>query len=361
MFALIWFCYKASFSPPNSQVILVGLRFENASPPLDEIVEQKKTAGPLILVSNPSLGEDGGVCYRGREMECLSTMLKEGDDWLAQLAEVLEGTPDKPATAPSPQPSPQHSDSKLATSDACCADVITGKRGEGGCDEAGGRRTRSRTNSAADENGSRSAGCELSAGAGSSGTRSSKRSDVVGGGGGNGKRPEIVGKVKGVDTVVGKPSRPEVKRESGAPSGVGNNPPAATRGSAAASLGRGKRATRCCASGRQGQGGEGDEWLSPGQGGARSASVSGTHSRVSRLTPACKYCVDPFGTKVWRHGLSLWPNPMATIWDLKITSMVLSTIYLARPSRNNVQRYEYHRAARVQYTSLRCTLDISDT
>lgn len=261
-------------------------------------------------------------------MECLSTMLKEGDDWLAQLAEVLEGTPGKPATAPSPPPSPHRLDSKLAAADACCADVVTGRRGEGGCDEAGGRRTRSRANYVADGNGSRRAGCELSAGAGSSGTRSSKRRDVVGGGG-NGKRSEIAGKVKGVDTVVGKPSRPEVKRESGAPNGAGNNP-------AAASLGRGKRATRCCASGRKGQGGEGGEWLSPGQGGASSASVSGTHSRVSRLSPACTYCVDPFGTKVWRHGLTLWPNPMATIWDLKITSVVLSTIYLARPSRNIV-------------------------
>lgn len=29
--------------------------------------------------------------YRGREMECLSIMLEEGDSWLEQLAEVLEG------------------------------------------------------------------------------------------------------------------------------------------------------------------------------------------------------------------------------------------------------------------------------
>ena len=30
--------------------------------------------------------------YHGREMECLSIMLKEGDSWLEQLAEVLEGS-----------------------------------------------------------------------------------------------------------------------------------------------------------------------------------------------------------------------------------------------------------------------------
>lgn len=32
--------------------------------------------------------------YHGREMECLSIMLKEGDSWLERLAEVLEGGTD---------------------------------------------------------------------------------------------------------------------------------------------------------------------------------------------------------------------------------------------------------------------------
>ncbi|CAM9103685.1 unnamed protein product [Laminaria digitata] len=92
-----------------------------------------------------SRNEDGGVCYRGREMECLSLMLKEGDDWLAQLAEVLEGAPDKPTTGPSPPPSPQRRDSKVASAaDACCANGVIGRRGGGTCDGEGGRRTRSR-------------------------------------------------------------------------------------------------------------------------------------------------------------------------------------------------------------------------
>lgn len=218
-------------------------------------------------------------------MECLSLMLKEGDDWLAQLAEVLEGAPDKPTTGPSPPPSPQRRDSKLASAaDACCANGVIGRRGGGTCDGEGGRRTRSRGAShAVDGSGSKTVGCEGSAGAGSSSTRSSKGGEV--GGGGNGKRPERNGKVKSVDAAVMKPSRPEVKRESGAPSGNGKSPTAATRGGAAASLGRGKRVTGCSASGRKDEVGEANGRLSSRQAGARSGSVSGTRSRVSLPSP----------------------------------------------------------------------------
>ena len=213
-------------------------------------------------------------------------MVKEGDDWLAQLAEVLEGTPDKTTTDPSPPRSSQRLGSKVPAVDACGTDEVNDRRGGGPCDEAGGRRTRSRAHSAVDGDGSRSAGCEASAGTGSSSTRSSKRGNAGGGGGGsNGNRPEIVGKVKGVDTVVGKPSQPETKRESGAPNGGGKTPPAAARGGAAASLGRGKRPTGCCASERKDERDEGGDRLSPRQEGARLASVSSTRSRVSRLSP----------------------------------------------------------------------------
>lgn len=40
----------------------------------------------------------GLVTNRGREMVCLSIMLKQGDAWLARLAEVMEETVDAPTT-----------------------------------------------------------------------------------------------------------------------------------------------------------------------------------------------------------------------------------------------------------------------
>ena len=230
-------------------------------------------------------------------MECLSTMLKEGDDWLAQLAEVLEGTPDTLTTDPSPQPSLQRLDSKGTTADACCVDGAIGRRDGGACDEAGGRRARSRASFAVNGNGSRRVGYEGSAGAGSSSTRSCKRAEVVGG---NGERPQRNGKVKSADTVVMKPSRPEVKRTSGTPNGAVKTPHAATRGGAVASLGCGKRATGGRASGGKGQVGEGGDRLSPRHEGARPASVSDTRVRVSRPGPHCKYLVNRFGNRVWR-------------------------------------------------------------
>eukprot|EP00904_Undaria_pinnatifida_P009167 jgi/Undpi1/5380/HiC_scaffold_2.g00661.m1 len=205
-------------------------------------------------------GEDGGVCYRGREMQCLSTMLKEGDAWLAELAEVLEGTPDKPSTDPSPPPNSQRLRSAVAAGDACCVDGVGGRPGGGACDEHGdgGRRGRSRGNSVVEVNERRRAGREVSASFGSGNMRSSKR---------------------GVDDGNGK--RREIKRESGVPNGTGNSPPAAPGDSsaatldAAASLERGKRGTGSCVSGRKNGIGENGDRCFLRREGARSASDEG--------------------------------------------------------------------------------------
>lgn len=169
-------------------------------------------------------------------MQCLSTMLKEGDAWLAELAEVLEGTPDKPSTDPSPPPNSQH-------------------------------------DSVVEVNERRRAGREVSASFGSSNMRSSKR---------------------GVDDGNGK--QREIKRESGVPNGTGNSPPAAPGDSsaatldAAASLERGKRGTGSCGSGRKNGIGENGDRCFLHREGARSASVSFAQSRVSPPSVQCPYC-----------------------------------------------------------------------
>lgn len=48
--------------------------------------------GESVRGTTAGASSSAAVRYRGREMECLSIMVKEGDDWLKLLAEVLEGT-----------------------------------------------------------------------------------------------------------------------------------------------------------------------------------------------------------------------------------------------------------------------------
>lgn len=52
---------------------------------------------PFFVAPHPHADEEGGVVgYQRREMECLSTMLTEGDEWLKKLAKVMEETAEVP-------------------------------------------------------------------------------------------------------------------------------------------------------------------------------------------------------------------------------------------------------------------------